>query len=116
MKVLISTEALKRHSLSIPAYMGYSQETINWRKKLGQLLGQWCTVETEYLFEDQFNIVENNLRVFARDIDGIKWEEDKGESYEWFKEKLKDGPGRKVNIRHIDLILERQKKLEETAS
>jgi len=43
----------------------------SWGKSMNEFAGKWVTVETEHLFSDQFNVVEGNLRVHAKHIDGI---------------------------------------------
>jgi hypothetical protein len=55
--------------------MAHSPE---WADTLKQVEGQWLEVETEHLFENQFNTVpipgvsDNGLRLFVEDISEIK--------------------------------------------
>jgi hypothetical protein len=111
MKLLISTEALRRHARSVPAHAGYTTAEFSWRDKLKEIEGKWVTVETQYLFENQFNIVEGNLRVYANQVDGIDWEEIG--SFDNFKRLVteryaKDWPGQKLHFREVEAILKRQ--------
>lgn len=50
--------------------LGYSSNH-DYREKLRSLAGQWVTVETDHLFENQFNIKEHNLRIFDGDIERV---------------------------------------------
>lgn len=43
----------------------------DYREKLQSLAGQWVTVETCSLFDNQYNIKEHNLRIFDGDIERI---------------------------------------------
>lgn len=110
MKVLISNEALQRHARSIPAHMGYTTNQFSWRDTLSQFTGKWVTVETQHLFEDQFNIVEGNLRIDAKYLDDIDFEEIG--DFEAFKSLVteryaKDWPGNKPNFFAIKQVLHR---------
>jgi len=50
-----------------------SKEQLGWTRdgKLSSLAGQWVTVETDSLFDNQYNIKEHNLRIFDGDIERI---------------------------------------------
>lgn len=55
----------------------FNQEYYN---KLGKIAGKWVNVETKYLFSDQYNIEEENLRVFDNIIEKIKDDARKGKA------------------------------------
>lgn len=60
--VVITVDGLKKHSRSIPAHMGYSQATIDWRGKLSKLADAETVGTVERVFPGG-----NNLNV---DFDG----------------------------------------------
>jgi hypothetical protein len=53
-----------------PVVTGGSVVTNNYRKALQALAGQWVEVDTQYLFQDQFNTKE--LRVMAQNVADIQ--------------------------------------------
>lgn len=85
----------------------FSSPGKNWGKGMGSIKGNWVEVETEFLFEDQFNISNPDLRVYAQDIDGIKFSPEfvNLDEYQKAVQKRydKDWPGSKVScnlLRH----------------
>lgn len=78
----------------------FSSPGRNWGKGMNAIKGNWIEVETEFLFEDQFNISNPDLRVYAKDIDGIDFspEFDNLDEYRQAVQKRynKDWPGSKV--------------------
>jgi hypothetical protein len=53
-----------------PVVTGGSIVTDNYRKALQALAGQWVEVETQYLFQDQFNT--KDLRIMSRHVADIQ--------------------------------------------
>jgi len=78
---------------------------VKWGKGMEQSAGKWVEVETKYLFDDQFNVAEPNLRVdfqmidainFGPEFEGIdEWEAAVQERYD------KDWPGSKLEYHVI---------------
>lgn len=60
MMIILKEDPLKQHSQSIPAHVGYSQTTIDWKKSISKLLessnNRCFVVDTEYLHENSFMI------------------------------------------------------------
>lgn len=54
----------------------YSRDDHN--KTLKSIRGQWVNVDTQYLFRDQYNLADYNLRIYDRDIDAVQDDERKG--------------------------------------
>lgn len=61
MKIVIKKDALELHSRSIPARMGHSQDTMNWRNSISKMLDnsedRTFEVCTSHLFDSSFNVV-----------------------------------------------------------
>lgn len=63
MKLQLKANAATLFYRSIPPQCGLTEHQQRYGRLLSQLNGAIVTVETEYVFDDQYNIVENNLRV-----------------------------------------------------
>lgn len=55
-KVKITDDGLQKHSRSIPAHMGYTQETIDWRKKLSDIQDDNIVGTIERIFQNSTHI------------------------------------------------------------
>jgi hypothetical protein len=64
MQLKIKQDAAKLFYKTIPAHIGLTQHQIDYGHNLSLISGLLVTVETDHLFDDQYNIVEENLRVF----------------------------------------------------
>ena len=107
MKILIRktacSELLCRHNSSVTV----DRFRPEFLEKIEKFQGQWLTVETEFLFEDQFNVVEGNLRIMHDIVEDIDFEE---MTYDEWRQKVVeryaiDWPDRKVSTYHVDRIL-----------
>lgn len=60
MMIILKKDALLQHSQGVPAHVGYSQATINWRKSISDLMNssndRCFVVDSKYLFENSFMI------------------------------------------------------------
>lgn len=60
MKIQIKEDALILDSQKTPSNQGYTQNKINWRKSISEIIefskGDYIDVDTKYLFKDSFNI------------------------------------------------------------
>ena len=45
----------------------------SWQEKLEKIAGKWVTIDTKFLFDDQFNVVEEdgNLRIYCYQIEKL---------------------------------------------
>lgn len=61
-KVKISDDGLKIHSRSVPAHMGHTQDTINWRCSLLeiQIAGTVGEIERTFTNSTHVNVLFNN--------------------------------------------------------
>lgn len=74
MKVLISKDAsaiYMRSCYKNANPRAYGLHRPEYYEKLKLIEGKECEVETDYLFADQFNIVEENLRVMVNVVDKV---------------------------------------------
>lgn len=55
-----------------PYVFSHDQVGARYLKKLKKFAGKWMIVDTEYLFADQFNTKNGNLRVIAQNVAEIK--------------------------------------------
>jgi hypothetical protein len=79
----------------------FSSPGRKWANRMNEKKGKWLDVETEFLFEDQFNT--GHIRVMVKHIDGIDFKPE-FENIDEFQAAVqerynKDWPGSKVDLR-----------------
>lgn len=78
MRVLLAPDALNRdynkHVQKFGAESGWTKSERHYRNLIRDYQGQWLVVETEYVFDDQFNILEPSIRLQASLCDGVDFE------------------------------------------
>jgi hypothetical protein len=111
MRIKITEHYWARHVSSMPGKTGAEKEAMAeptaykgspsrpWHDTMTAIQGQWVEVETEFLFEDQFNT--DTARGECRYIDAIDFSPEFGDVEEFLeavqKRYDKDWPGRKVS-------------------
>ena len=84
-----------------PVVTGGSIVTDNYRKALQALAGQWIEVETQFLFQDQFNT--KDLRIMASHVEDIQDDIRENFIYDWWtgnKYKNRNSLSKKVRNRN----------------
>jgi hypothetical protein len=119
MNVKIAKDALKRHYRNHVARFGeaagWSRETRRWRNEIIRPhCGEWVPVDTEFVFDDQFNIDigPKGARIHARLLDGIRF--GMFETLERYERAVQDRyalawPGATVNTNAVRKIVNRMR-------